>query len=126
MDKLIIAATEDTPNILFNPENNTLAIRGASYPENPAAYYEPILGWLENYLQSSPPTVTVEVELHYFNSSSSKIFMDFFDMLNDAGGDGIAIVVNWFYRHDDEMAQEYGEEFQEELEDITFNVEEKQ
>ena len=44
-----------------------------------------MLQWLETYLnQLENESLEVDVELIYFNSSSSKVFMNFFDMLEDA------------------------------------------
>jgi hypothetical protein len=65
------------------------------------------------------------MELIYFNSSSSKVLMDFCDVLEEAANSGKNVTVNWIYEEDDEDALEFGEEFQEELESVKFNLVEK-
>jgi len=126
MEKLVIEATKYTPEIYFDCEKNILEIRGKSYPENTSVFYSPVFKWLETYLgHEKSQDITVNMELIYFNSSSSKILMDFCDILDAAAANGKAITVNWIYEEDDEDAFEFGEEFQEDLEFVTFNLVEK-
>jgi hypothetical protein len=102
-----------------------LEIRGESYPENASKTYAPVFAWLERYLEGlRDEVVQVELEITYFNSSSSKILMNFFDMLEDAAETGKKIVVNWYYDEENETALEYGEEFQEDMELVEFNLKE--
>ena len=126
MENLIIEATKYTPEISFNAETNILEIKGETYPENTAEFYSPVFDWLEQYLnQLQDQAVTVNMEIIYFNSSSSKVLMDLFDRLEDAVGEGKKIEINWIYDKEDESALEYGEEFQEDLEVLTLNLVEK-
>lgn len=125
MNELKIEATDDCPSIHFDPKSCQLDIRGNSYPENAMKFYDPVLSWLEDYLEGDISSIRANIELTYFNSSSSKIFLDFFDMLNDAAEEGLNVEVNWYYRKEDEMTLEYGEEFKEDLEGLKFNLVEK-
>lgn len=126
MDNLFIEATKYTPEISFNASNNELVIKGETYPENTAEFYSPVFNWLEEYLnQLKEESVTVNIEIIYFNSSSSKVLMDLFDRLEDAVKEGKNITLNWIYDKDDESALEYGEEFQEDLELLKLNLVEK-
>jgi hypothetical protein len=65
------------------------------------------------------------MEIIYFNSSSSKALMNFFDLLDEAVAAGRKIAVNWIYDAGNESALEYGEEFKEDLESLEFNLVEK-
>jgi len=126
MEKLVIEATKYTPEVNFDCEKHLLEIKGKSYPENTSVFYKPVFEWLEKYLQQAgDEEISVNMELIYFNSSSSKILMDFCDVLDAAAGNGKTITVNWIYEQDDEDALEFGEEFQEELESVSFNLVEK-
>jgi len=122
MEILKIESTKYTPEIYFDAEKNILSIIGESYPENTADFYAPVFSWLKKYLrQAGNETITVHIELTYFNSSSSKILLDFFDMFEEATGDGRQIMINWVYEKEDEETHQYGEEFQEDFESLTFN-----
>ena len=126
MQTLEIIATKSSPEIIFNAQTNTLSIVGESYPENTAQFYEPVFEWLDEYLtELSDQQVTFNMELIYFNSSSSKALMDIFDILEEASDDGKNIVLNWIYDEENDAALEYGEEFAEDIETLTFNLVEK-
>jgi hypothetical protein len=127
MEDLTIAATKFTPEIHFDYKNRLLMIKGESYPENTSEFFNPVFKWLEDYLseKSENPT-TVNIELYYFNSSSSKVLMNFFEVLDNAGEDGQKIIVNWIYEEEDEDSLEFGEEFAEDMSHIEFKLELKQ
>ena len=124
MENLNIEATKYTPKIFFDVKNNTLDIRGMSYPENTSVFYDPVFSWLEEYLSQvgRHQEIIVNIELSYFNSSSSKVVMDFLDLFEEVASEGKNITVNWIYDEDIEEALEFGEEFGEELESVTFNL----
>ncbi len=125
MEKLIVEATKSSPFVHFDHEKHTLEIKGESYPENAAKTYAPMFDWLEEYLMGlKEEVVQVNLEITYFNSSSSKILINFFDMLEDAARDGKKIVVNWHYHEDNETALECGEEFMEDMNLVEFNLRE--
>ncbi len=97
MEKFTIQQTKSTPLVEFDPENGRIRMEGESYPENPVKFYEPIWDRLRDYLKSGIAThLEVDMELTYFNSSSSKALMNLFEMLETAARDGFSIVVNWW------------------------------
>ncbi|MFP4035407.1 MAG: DUF1987 domain-containing protein [Desulfovermiculus sp.] len=123
MEAFVREQTKSTPWIKLDPETNCLEIKGESYPENSAKFYSPMLEWMETYLrQVNNQAVHVDVELIYFNSSSSKILMNFFDMLEETAQRGVPITVHWKYHEDNDIALECGEEFQEDLEHVNFHL----
>jgi hypothetical protein len=126
MQALEISASKSSPAISFDAQTNILAVSGESYPENTAQFYEPVFEWIEEYIEKlEDQQVIVNMELIYFNSSSSKVLMDIFDILEEACDEGKNIVLNWIYDEDNDAALEYGEEFAEDIEALTFNLVEK-
>ena len=122
MENLIIEATDYTPALSFDYDKNILEIRGISYPENTSTFYVPVFSWLEEYFsQLRGDQITVNIEIIYFNSGSSKVLLDFFDLLDDAALRGIKIIVNWAYEEDDEDMLEYVEEFMEDFRRLEFH-----
>lgn len=123
MDSLHIEATKSTPYIHYGADENILDIMGESYPENAAAFYSPVFRWLDEFLAEYPNrSLTVNIELLYFNSSSSKALMNLFDRFENAAENGWTITVNWIYQMENETARECGEEFQEDYDVIAFNM----
>ncbi len=121
-----MAPTKSSPEIDFDPETHSLRIMGESYPENCARFYEPMFQWLRDYLSASGDRpLRLEMEIVYFNSSSSKTFMDLFDLLDAAAGKGKPVSVQWRYHPENETAFECGEEFQEDVRHMSFALEEK-
>jgi hypothetical protein len=124
---LFIEATEYTPRILFDGKNNVIEIKGTSYPENASSFYAPMFSWLEKYFsQQEDVDVTVNIEIVYFNSSSSRALEKFFDLLGEVVFRSIYITVNWIYEDTDEDMLEYGKEFQEDYKGLEFNFVQKE
>lgn len=126
MNKLYIESTKYSPEISLDPESQTLEIRGKSYPENTFEFYAPVMKWLEDYIASAPAGKTVlNMEIIYFNSSSSKFFFDFFDVIEEASDQGFTVEINWIYDSENENALEAGEDFMDDFESLNFNLVEK-
>ena len=123
MNNLSIEKTKFTPEVLFDSESGVLTIRGESYPENTATFYKPVFKWLKDYFNSDNNEETkVIIELYYFNSSSSKVLMNLFEELDNAGEQGKKVVVEWVYDPEDEDSLEFGEEFAEDVGHIEFQL----
>lgn len=123
MQNLIIEADKSTPHILFDANAHKLCIDGESYPENTASFYEPVFSWLNQYLsENQQQNIVLDIELLYFNSSSSKVLSDIFDLLLENNDKQASITINWRYHEENDMSLEYGEEFQEDFEDFSFNL----
>jgi hypothetical protein len=123
LEPLVIQASKSTPFVHLDCQTGVFEIKGESYPENAAKFFGPIFSWLKQYL-SGPETseVRVDIELSYFNSSSSKALMNLFEMLEEKASAGTRVTVNWLYNSENETALEAGEEFQEELSSVVFNI----
>jgi hypothetical protein len=126
IDTLLINSTETTPEVNFYASQNKALMRGESYPENTAEFYASVIEWLTNYVENMKEDDLFDFLLHltYFNSSSSKVLLDIFDLLDEAGEKGKKIVIHWLYDKGNETLQEYGEEFQEDFENVEFLLEE--
>lgn len=123
MEEFIVTQTKSSPRIHFNPVTHQHVITGESYPENCIDFYKPMFAWLAVYL-GSVYSVTVEVsfDVLYINSSSSRVFVELFDLLEDAASLTTNVVVNWHYHEDNELALECGEDFMEDVQNIQFNL----
>ncbi|OEC32830.1 Fe-S oxidoreductase [Pseudomonas sp. 21C1] len=122
MDNFYTEATPTSPEVDFKFDSHQLAIRGESYPENAAAFYAPITQQLRSYLASlQDTTVTVDIALAYFNSSSTKMLFSIFDALDESAKQGNTIRVNWYFDEEDETIFEFGEELKADFEAIEFN-----
>ncbi|MBF0381975.1 MAG: DUF1987 domain-containing protein [Magnetococcales bacterium] len=122
MDNILIAATERSPEINFNFQESVFLIKGESYPEDVTAFFGPSITSLKNYLDGlNSGSLTFNFELIYFNSTSAKVLMQLFDMLESAS-QNVDVIVNWLYSADDDNMEELGEDFSEDLESVQFNL----
>ena len=124
IENLVIPATKSSPYVHFDSHSRILEMKGESYPENAARFYAPIFTWVEEFLAFIDDDLPIEMnmEIVYFNSSSSKVFMNLFELLQNAFASGKNIAVNWRYHKENETALECGEEFREDLGDLTFRL----
>lgn len=121
MENLKIEATKYTPEISLDKEG-VIALSGKSYPENTFEFYAPVMEWIESYFENCDVAVTtVNLEIVYFNSSSSKLFFDLFDLLEE-NCSSHTIQINWIYDEENESALEAGEDFVEDFEDLEINL----
>ena len=112
MEKINIESTPKTPSINFDFEKGVLEIKGRSIPENSIEFYKPIVESLEKYGSSPSSVTTVNIQLEYFNTSSSKCILDVFKKLENIHKGGNQLVINWYYEQDDEDMLEAGEDYQ--------------
>jgi hypothetical protein len=105
MGPLHIAATVKTPEIQFLDQENRLILSGRSIPENAVDFYRPVLEWAQTIGPDTP--LTVQVQLEYFNTSSSKCLLDLFKRLEASS----ALEVQWYFDADDEDMLEAGEDY---------------
>ena len=125
MDNLTFEETKYTPEITLDAEAGIIAMTGKSYPENTFEFYQPVLDWMKEYFETCAKDVTkVNMEIIYFNSSSSKLFFDFFDILEEVNGDH-TLDINWIYDEENESAEEAGEDFIEDFEDLNIKLVQK-
>ena len=118
MENLRIEGTPKTPEVDFNA-GGELLLKGRSIPENSVEYYAPLMDWIESYGGSPQSETTVNVQLEYFNTSSSKCILDVFKKLESISGSNVKI--KWYYEEDDEDMLEAGEDY-DAIIDIDFEM----
>jgi len=112
MESLLIEGTAKTPNIRFDGNQGLIEIKGRSIPENSIEFYKPLVDWLDLYSQSPKQTTKVNIQLEYFNTSSSKCILDVFKKLESIHKSNREVVINWYYEEDDEDMLEAGEDYE--------------
>lgn len=122
MQNLIIQETKYTPAINFDTSEGVLDIKGNSYPENTLEFYDPVLNLIENFFKKTNcEKIILNIEILYFNSSSSRVFFEIFDLIEDFNTK-LNISINWIYEEENEGVLEIGEDFKEDFENLNFNL----
>ncbi len=125
LNSLILHKTKYTPEIRFENSTGLLQINGRSFPEDAYSFYNPIMNWLDNYVLQSAETTYLEVFLEFFNTSSSKYFLEIFKRLKKIETyRNKNITVRWFYEKDDEDMYETGIDYRD-ISNLNFEIIEK-
>jgi hypothetical protein len=76
-------------------------------PETAMIFFNPVVNWVSEYVKKNAnKTTQIIFKLGYYNTSSSKTFIDIFKMLEGLAVKGQEVVLRWFYDESDEdMAQ---------------------
>jgi len=119
MDNLLIESTKKTPEIAFNADGR-FRISGRSIPEDASKFYDDIFEWVILYCQKPAESTTVDIELEYFNSGSSKALLHILRSLVEIDKKGLKLTINWYYEEGDDDIMERGEYYESILE-IKFN-----
>jgi hypothetical protein len=109
MIELNIPATTKTPRIHFST-SGTLSITGNSYPEDVITYYNPILNWVELFLENYFEPVSLKVDLGYVNTSSVKCLLQIITKVGSMARNEVK--VNWVHEIDDDDMLSLGEDLE--------------
>lgn len=113
MHDLNFTATPSTPAVSARAAEGVMEMRGDSYPENSLEFFQPVVDWISEYLESTQEPLALQLRLLYLNTSSVKAMMDIFDILEAAHADGRGVSVRWYYDRDNERIADLAEEFKE-------------
>lgn len=111
MEILLRSASPQTPEIEFNPESGVMRIKGRCIPDEPDAFWLPILNWFESYMLNPVEATTFKIDLEYFNISSSKRILFLLYKLNELADKGHNVGVEWHHRESDEDMFEVGQDY---------------
>ena len=110
-----------TPYILIDEERGYLKLEGKSFHENVIEYFREVVEWVDSFLESDFSSLTFECRLDYFNSSTAKLLWNILMDMNDSERAG-NITVNWVTRKDNVIVTEMGEDYQEDMDRLQFNM----
>jgi len=111
-----------TPFINLDPVSGIFEMKGKSIPENSSLFYKGMFEWLANYVEQPAPKTTLNIQMDYFNTSSSKSVVDLFKKLESIHKSGKAEVeINWLHNVEDEDMQEAGEDYKSIIK-VPFNI----
>ena len=99
MEILTIKETPKTPMVRFDAKG-IIELKGRSIPENAVDFYKPLFAWLEEYVGNAASKTQVNMQLEYFNTSSSKCILDIFRILKPLQE---GLTINWYYDDDDSL-----------------------
>ena len=97
MESLLIPAqggTFPTPLVSFDPEGD-LILAGESHPENAAAFYAPLILWLDALIDGPPRPIVLAVRLSFFSASTRPQLLAMLRRLRAWAGRGAEVELHW-------------------------------
>jgi HEPN domain-containing protein len=107
---LNIPANIDTPSIICDRIKGIIFIKGISIPENSMGFYDNIIKWVSNNVDTSLAQFEVNIQLEYFNTSSLKSLLNLIKKAIEKNNEQFRVRVKWHYDEDDEDMRYRGEE----------------
>jgi len=111
-----------TPYILIDEGKNYMKFEGRSFHENVVEFYKDVNSWLDTYLEKDFGSFTFDFEMNYFNSSTSKLLHNMLTKMDARASDKKKVIVNWITTEDNDIIIECGEDFQEDFDNLEFNM----
>ena len=110
--EIIIEETKHTPVVYFEREKRLLVMRGRSIPENPEQIFRRLDEWITLHFEKNEE-LSINIQLEYINSGSSKYLYEILKKLTVYGRTGKIIKIKWRYEEDDEAMLELGEHYRD-------------
>ena len=107
---LKIEATDDQPKIEFDKDNNILIIAGRSLPEDASVFFSPVIKWIQQYINEPNEFTELILKIEYLNSASVRKLTEILFCLETLHEKNHIVKVIWFYKSNDEVMKERGEE----------------
>lgn len=116
MDVISIKGTQETPEILLDSSKGIFEMSGKSLPEDVKEFYNPILKWFDEYAKSPNSSTILKIKMDYFNTASSKMILELFEVVKKVHASGKETIIEWYYQEDDEDMQDAGQDYSDLIE----------
>jgi len=123
MEKMIIPADDEFPEIDFNAQTGNLSIKGSFYSFSGIndRFFKLLLDWTKGYALTAQEQTTMNIQLDYFGTEVSKLLLYIFYNLRDIHNTGKHVCINWYYDESNIDILEIGQEYKSML-NFPFNL----
>lgn len=101
MEKFERKGTKKTPAISMDASDGMMLLEGRSNPENAREFYQPVMDWLDKYVEHPAEKTDLRINLEHFNTSSSKYLMEILRKIRYLADNDHLFNVTWMYEEDD-------------------------
>jgi hypothetical protein len=103
-----IEATINSPYFFIDDKAGIIYLEGKSVMEDPYNFYNSIITELKSFIEKNEQDIIFKVQLDYFNTKSSLMIMQMFNILKEGYKKGYNMKIDWYYEEDDEDMYESG------------------
>lgn len=116
MEVLSIKGTSQYPEVMLNHSTGILEFSGNALPEDAKGFFEPIVSWVDSYIQNPCSETTLKFKMIYYNTPSSKILFQILKKLEGIHHQQKSkIKIIWSYPDDDIDMKEAGSDLSENI-----------
>ena len=118
----ILLPTKNTPEVILD-RKGIIKLAGRLIHENAIEFFNPIDEWINEYFYNPSDFTCIEICFEYINSEGIKHLLDFFHKIIHIHlkNDMKKLIINWYYKDDDEDILEQGTFFSSVLK-VPFNL----
>ena len=100
------------PRVCIDEEKGTIEISGRSVSPQTNEFFEPIMDYLQMYLDYKLSSIEITIDLEYFNTSSSRILLNLFKLAQEnSEKHGYEAKVRWITENDDDGMEDAGSDY---------------
>ena len=112
-----IKGTDEVPNIILNPRNNTFEFSGNYKSENVEAFSNMISEWFDEY-SSQPNALSHFIfKINLMDTENTKLIQDIISKIEHMYKKGNNVMVSWYYKNNDDLNKSLADKY-----NSTFNV----
>ena len=104
-----ILPTRKTPEVILD-KAGFIKIRGWSIPEDGVPFYEPIMNWINEYIQNPASVTCIDINLQSINGVSRKYLVHIIQKITYVSLKQKKFIINWYFENNDTEILEIGED----------------
>lgn len=114
-------ATYDLPKIELNDTTGICSFEGKSIPKDAFVVYNPVVNWINNYIESPQQKTILNFRFNYFNTGTSKFIFDIMQRMLALKEKNLELEINWFCPNNDDDFRVLGKKYMNLL-DYKINI----
>lgn len=118
MKVLKIGGKDEGYEIVLDPKGH-FSMSGRFLPRNAKEFFDPVTDWFTEYITNAKDKNILELKLDYFNTATSKKFLDIMLDLEKLKQENKQVTIEWYHQKDDVDILDAGKGYSE-LVDIEF------
>lgn len=107
MEKIVIEPTKKSLEVECSP--GYFKLSGNSILSDPRKFFQPIVEWVEEYVQNPENLTTIDLKLEYVDTASVQSVFDIMRIFKPLQDKDKEVVVNFYFEFDDPELLELGE-----------------
>jgi len=100
------------PKIVYEEMKGTVLIQGRSIATTAEEYFDEFVPYFKHCVEKKPMDLTMDIDLEYFNTKSSRIFVEIFEIAKTVEEHNHKVTVNWYYEEGDENMLDSGADYE--------------